>query len=148
MASVAIGSFWSLWSSLMFMFDNMRWGEERGGDHFSAVAHCPSFSLWLQVPDVRGRHALVDAAEGAAVQLPPRRQLLGRPLRQGDGQRRQQQIRLLQVSQMQHYTGWPWRSGTWFCFLRFGCSTACPILPGLIRIGQKWQSSWARLSSF
>ena len=52
-----------------------------------------------QVPDVRGRHAPVDAVPGDVLQLPPRRQLLGRTLRQGDPERRQQQICLFQVSQ-------------------------------------------------
>ena len=28
--------------------------------------------------------------------------------------------------------------------LDFGCSTVCPILPGLIGIWQKWLCSWAR----
>ena len=30
-----------------------------------------------------------------------------------------------------------------FCWLRFGCYTVCPILLGIVRFGQKWQSSWA-----
>lgn len=71
-------------------------GGEKGQYMFACIL--TPLCLSLEVPDVRGRHAAVDAAEGAPVQVPPRRQLLGRPLRQGDRQRRKQQIRLLQVS--------------------------------------------------
>ena len=34
---------------------------------------------------------------------------------------------------------------TRLCCLCVGCSTVCPILLGLVRVGQKWQRSWARL---
>ena len=37
---------------------------------------------------------------------------------------------------------------TRFCWLCFSCSTVCPSLLGLVRIRQKWQSSWAILRNF